>query len=85
MRRGVIRHSNERVLLEEEALGRVATAAAFEALRAVASSAGEDEELRKAAYRVCSNGNAGLLPLGRDQARARLLVGASLVGFLLVP
>jgi ParB family chromosome partitioning protein len=39
-----------------EALGRVATDGAFEALRALASSADEDEELRKAAYRAIRRG-----------------------------
>lgn len=39
-----------------EALGRVATEAALAALYAVASSADEDEELRKAAYRAARRG-----------------------------
>ncbi len=39
-----------------EALGRVATGPAFEALRAAASSPDEDEELRKAAYRAIRRG-----------------------------
>jgi ParB family chromosome partitioning protein len=39
-----------------EALGRIATAPAFEALRALASATDEDEELRKAAYRAIRRG-----------------------------
>jgi ParB family chromosome partitioning protein len=39
-----------------EALGRIATEAAFEALRRTASSSDEDEELRKAAYRAIRRG-----------------------------
>ncbi len=39
-----------------EALGRIATEPAFEALRRAASSADEDEELRKAAYRAIRRG-----------------------------
>ncbi len=39
-----------------EALGRIATDAAFTALYAVASAADEDEELRKAAYRAARRG-----------------------------
>jgi len=39
-----------------EALGRIATGPAFEALRKVASATGEDEELRKAAYRAIRRG-----------------------------
>jgi ParB family chromosome partitioning protein len=39
-----------------EALGRIATAAAFDALSAVASASDEDEELRKAAFRAIRRG-----------------------------
>jgi len=39
-----------------EALGRIATGPAFDALRATASGADEDEELRKAAYRAIRRG-----------------------------